>query len=103
MRVRLFSIAILIGIVPLAHPQAPSVGSGLSFAPPIVFDSVGSYPTGIAAGDFNNDGIPDLIVGDLALSVASVARGNGDGTFTQWDGDCGTGNPPSVVAVGKFD
>ena len=82
---------------------AQEISRSLSFASPIVFRSIGSYPTGIAAGDFNNDGIPDLIVGDLELSGASVALGNGNGTFGSWGGVCGTGGPPNVVAVGKFD
>jgi hypothetical protein len=86
-----------------AFSQQTLVSERVSFAPPIVFNSLGSYPTGIAAGDFNNDGIQDLIVGDLALSEGTVALGNGDGTFTSWKGGCGTGDPAGVVAVGKFD
>lgn len=102
MRLSVYLLAVWFAIAPASLAQAAS-SRLLSFAPPIVFNSAGSYPTGIAAGDFNNDGIPDLIVGDLALSGASVALGNGDGTFGQWGGVCGTGDPPSVVAVGKFD
>jgi hypothetical protein len=75
----------------------------VQFAAPIVFASAGSYPAGIAAGDFNNDGIPDLIVGDEALSEAEVALGNGDGTFGGWNTGCGDGAPANVVAVGRFD
>lgn len=88
--------------LPLASAQGVSAAP-VSFASPIVFNSLGSYPTGIAAGDFNNDGIPDLIVGDLELGQGSVALGNGDGTFGGWDGGCGAAGPASVVAVGKFD
>jgi len=99
------SIALL-GICLLAAPgycQKSSSSPHVSFANPIVFPSEGPFPTGIASGDFNNDGIPDLIVGDNAASVASVALGNGDGTFGDWIGGCGTSDPSSVVAVGKFD
>jgi len=39
----------------------------------------GSEPTGIAVGDFNSDGIPDLVV--VSGSFVSVALGKGDGTF----------------------
>lgn len=86
----------------LAFSQEVPAVPRVSFAPPIVFNSAGSYPTGIAAGDFNNDGTPDIIVGDLALSDAVVALGNADGTFGPWAGGCGS-DPVSVVGVGKFD
>lgn len=39
----------------------------------------GNEPTSIAFGDFNSDGIPDLVFVDG--SYAYVALGNGDGTF----------------------
>ncbi len=48
--------------------------------------NVGPNPTAIASGDFNGDGIPDIVVGnpDGGLSAPSsivVLLGNGDGTF----------------------
>ena len=79
-----------------------SQGRGVSFSSPIVFPSAGSYPTGIAAGDFNNDGIADLIVGDVALTAASVSLGNGDGTFGGWDSGCGF-DSVNVVGTARFD
>jgi hypothetical protein len=79
------------------------VPAQVRFATPIVFPSFGPFPTGIVAGDFNNDGIPDLMVGDLAASAAEVSLGIGDGTFGDWAGACSDSDPVSVVGVGKFD
>jgi hypothetical protein len=42
---------------------------------------VGNEPSAIAVGDFNSDGIPDLVWVDG--SNAYIALGNGDGTFQQ--------------------
>ena len=38
-------------------------------------------PCDVAIGDLTGDGVPDLAVGHLYASVASVFRGRGDGTF----------------------
>lgn len=70
--------------------QQPLSPQRVTFAPPIVFPSEGPFPTGIASGDFNNDGIPDTLVGDLAASAAVSALGNGDGTFGDWIGGVAT-------------
>ncbi len=51
-------------------------GAATSIDPGIVSGS------GVAAADMNNDGIFDLVVGDLHGSLVSVLLGNGDGTFT---------------------
>jgi hypothetical protein len=42
---------------------------------------VGSGSFGFVGGDFNGDGKPDLIVSTTGSSTASIAFGNGDGTF----------------------
>jgi hypothetical protein len=39
------------------------------------------HPEGIAIGDFNGDGSPDLLVGTASTDPAAVLFGNGDGTF----------------------
>ncbi len=44
--------------------------------------ATGSGPQGIAAGDFNVDGIPDLAVANYDGDSITVLLGNGDGTFT---------------------
>jgi hypothetical protein len=37
---------------------------------------------GVDFADYNNDGLPDLVVTDLASQMYAVYRNNGDGTFT---------------------
>ena len=37
---------------------------------------------GVDFGDYNNDGLPDIVVTDLASQMYALYRNNGDGTFT---------------------
>jgi len=53
-----------------------------TFAPVATSPATGSGPQGIAAGDFNGDGIPDLAVANYDGNSITVLLGNGDGTFT---------------------
>jgi len=55
----------------------------------------------IAVADFNNDGIPDLVVGPYSDSVM-VFLGNGDGTF-QPPISSATAGPAGVIVVGDFN
>ena len=58
--------------------------------------SRGNAPYGIAIGDFNGDGIPDLAVDYYFSGTEDILLGNGDGTFTF------TTDPAFPVAVGSF-
>lgn len=51
---------------------------------------VGDLPWSVVAADFDDDGDPDLVTGNLAGLGFSYVRGNGDGTFA----------PATTVAVG---
>jgi plastocyanin len=42
---------------------------------------VGANPAGVAVGDFDGDGKPDLAVSNVTDGTVSILRGNGDGTF----------------------
>ncbi len=77
---------------------------GGSFQPARNLD-VGRNPFGVAVGDFNGDGIPDLAVthafSDSDLGTVSVLLGNGDGSF-QAPVDYQVGAEPKSIAVGDF-
>ena len=62
---------------------------------------VASHPIDVAAGDFNNDGIPDLATANLDSSTVSVLLGNGDGTFQPARNTFTY--PPYSLAVGDFN
>ena len=57
------------------------------------------YSMGAAAGDFNNDGYPDLYISNYGPNV--LYRNNGDGTFTDVTKNAGVagGNDCSVGAA----
>jgi hypothetical protein len=51
--------------------------------------SSGGFGMGVAVGDYNNDGYPDLYVTQYGRSI--LYRNNGDGTFTDVSGEAGVG------------
>ncbi|MGO9403764.1 MAG: FG-GAP repeat domain-containing protein [Terriglobales bacterium] len=68
----------------------------------------GGQPLFITTGDFNGDGIPDLVVSDMnsgypELGNLTVLLGNGDGTFTPTAVSPQTGSIPYSVAVADFN
>jgi hypothetical protein len=66
--------------------------------------NVGWLPTGVAIGDLNNDGIPDLAVTNYGSNNVSILMGKGDGTFTPGPTPtlAGQTNPYGVV-IGDFN
>ena len=73
--------------------------NGFTAASPI---ATGTTPEGIAVGDFNGDGIPDLAVANTGSNSVSIFLGNGDGTFTLHS-TLATGTAPVMVAVADFN
>ncbi len=73
----------------------------LSFFTPPSF-AVGTRPIAEAVGDFNGDGLADLVVVNQGSNTVSVLLGNGDGTF-QPRTDYATGTAPIAAAVGDFN
>jgi hypothetical protein len=56
--------------------------------------TVGNFPETVRVGDFNNDGLQDLVVTNGKDNTVSILLGNGDGTFTPASG--------SPIPVGGF-
>jgi hypothetical protein len=85
-------------------------GPGMSSFQAQLMYGTGSNPLGVAVGDFNGDGIPDLAIANLCLSdpscqsasTVSILLGNGDGTF-QPQQTYTVGQDPSYVAVADFN
>lgn len=72
-----------------------------TFAAHVDYD-VGDYPTGVVAGDFNDDGKIDLAVSNNFDNTISILYGNGDGTFKpQVVVDVASG--PVSIATGDFN
>jgi hypothetical protein len=76
------------------------IAQAQQFAPAVNYPT-GINPGGVAVGDFNQDGIPDLVTANGAGTV-SILLGNGDGTFRP-SRDYGAGVGTSSVAVGDFN
>ena len=64
--------------------------------------ATGAKPVAIAAGDFNQDGIPDLAVANSGDNTVSILLGNGDGSFKPQT-TYATGNGTYTVATGDFN
>ena len=83
----------------------------LAFSPPIPFPS-STDQTSFASGDFNGDGIPDLVETNLVRSTSntgylndrvSIKLGRGDGTFELVSHIDSNGKHPISVATGDFN
>ncbi len=80
---------------------------GFSAAPGSPF-TVGTTPTSVVVGDFNGDGIQDLVTANHASSNLTVLLGNGAGGFTAAPGSpvaisSPIGNGSIFMAVGDFN
>ena len=74
-----------------------------TFRPARDISGVISRPDGVAAGDFNRDGVQDLAISTFETGTGNVRiyLGNGDGTFRRCkDIEQGT---PTALAVGDFN
>ena len=65
--------------------------------------AVGSSPVSVAVGDFNLDGVPDLVTANQGTNDVTILLGNGLGGFTQPPGSpVAVGPYPVSLAVGNF-
>lgn len=62
----------------------------------------GSEPHFVAVGDFNNDGIPDIVSANYGSNTVSILLGVGNGSF-QPAQNFTAGSYPISVAVGDFN
>ena len=66
--------------------------------------ATGDSPTALAAGDFNEDGLPDLAVINPETGTVAVLLGDGTGGFTAGPGSPFTaGTQPVSLAAGDFN
>lgn len=73
------------------------------FTPPASYGAgANTSPSGIAAGDFNHDGITDLVVANSASNTIGIFLGAGDGTFAS-PISYAAGTYPTAVAVADFN
>jgi hypothetical protein len=81
----------------VAVPSSSLLAGAASF-------SAGSSPYGIAAGDFNGDGIPDLAVANnISGGTVHILLGDGKGAFTAGGTYSSGGSSPRTVAVADFN
>jgi hypothetical protein len=75
--------------------------SGLLAQAPVAVDAL---PLALAAGDFNGDGIPDLVVANNTASGSlTILIGNGNGGYSASTQVLTTAPTPSAIAVGDFN
>jgi hypothetical protein len=66
--------------------------------------AVGTGPESVAVGDFNGDGIQDLVTANFGSNNVTVLLGNGSGGFTAATGSpFAAGLEPYFAAVGDFN
>jgi hypothetical protein len=85
--------------------SAAANDGSIAFSSPMSY-SVGRGPNGLAAADFNHDGIQDLVAVNAADNTFSYLQGNGDGTFrapTNFSMSSAAGALPSAITAADFN
>jgi len=99
LRRALLPLALLAGMLALLNSDAANLQ--YSFTQGAIYPT-GSLPDGIAVGDLNGDGVPDIVTADAGSDAISVLLGNKDGTY-QPRKVYKTGRNPSSVALADLD
>ncbi len=63
---------------------------------------VGTNPTSVTAGDFDGDGLTDLLTTNISSDSLSLLIGNGDGTFREKT-TLKLGNMPRAAVASDYD
>jgi hypothetical protein len=77
----------------------------IAFSSPMSY-RVGRSPNGLAAADFNHDGMQDLVAVNAADNTFSYLQGNGDGTFrapVNFSMSSAAGASPGAITVADFN
>src|SRR5690348_3829040 len=88
---------------------SPAAAQTLSFSKKIIVTpaNIQGYTQGVAVGDFNGDGKPDLVLSSNGSptdpQVVAVLLGNGDGTFKNGVLYSPAGRSPQTVVVADFN
>jgi hypothetical protein len=64
--------------------------------------ATGVGPVAVAVGDFNSDGLTDVVTANSSANTVSILLGHGDGTFAPHSDYAVEGAPTSIV-VGDFN
>jgi hypothetical protein len=96
------------GILDIAAPFDPIVillgnGDGTFTQPTSQPTTTMVDPRSSVAGDFNGDGIPDLAFADSGSTALTVLLGNGDGSFTQKNGQPDAGQTTTFITTADFN
>ncbi len=89
------SIALVASLAVPASAAVPLLGGRLDFA-------TGAAPYGLASGDLNGDGKPDLVIANSNAGSVSVFLGDGAGGFGPRT-DVAVGSQPVAVAIADFN
>lgn len=80
-----------------------SSGSPATAFQPAVTIPTGNSPSGVAVGDLNRDGLPDLVVSNTGGANVSVHRATAPGVFGAGKTDYLAGNGPNAVRLADFN
>jgi hypothetical protein len=80
----------------------PALAQTIQFDPAVVTPAATKAPTGLAAGDFNEDGHLDLVRTDPVSFRIQIFLGDGRGGFSSLPA-FGAGGHPAAVAVGDLN
>jgi len=73
-------LALLTAVALTALSALPCLAA-VSFKPQVNYSSTGVGTIGVATGDFDEDGHPDLVLANRFSTFVSVLRNQGNGTF----------------------